>query len=125
MRIREGIRSLSVYFILISILVGYIHLRSILVGDHIREKIFGVLGFLIALCFFFIGVRFKFFVLRNIEFIYFTFVISITFFVIKSILTIFTAGSILGFLQPIIGGLVFWYLFTNVKRLSQEENNNI
>lgn len=125
MRFKEGVGSLSVYFILISILIGYTHFRPILAGDNLREEIFGILGILLALCFFFIGVKLKSFISGNVEFIFFIFVIAVIFFAIKSIFAILTGSDVLTFLQPIIGALVFWYLFTNIKRLAQEEQNKI
>ncbi|MCP5103920.1 MAG: hypothetical protein GY950_11100 [bacterium] len=121
MILKESLNLVRAYFFALFIFAGYFNVVFILDGITTMDKIFGILGLALALCFLIIGIKFKPFLVNTSAFIFSVLITAGIWLAVKSLLSLIIGKNPMALLHLVIGGAVLWYLYKNVNRLAQEE----
>lgn len=124
MEMKENVRSLRAYFLLVGLFTGYQHgylfTRS---QGNIVLLILALLGLGFAIAYFCIGVALRRLLRWSPKTIQGVIVASMGFLILIFMLSLLGGGKGTMAIQLIFGLLITWYLLTNVKRLSEEEKS--
>ena len=123
---RETVRSLKAYFIVISVLglIGSINLLSLFSLNPLF-LIFGLIGLAFALAYLYIGISLRKLLVDSPKIINSVILASMAYQVLNFLLSLLNGVQVASIVQLAIGLLITWYLLNSVKRLSSEENDKI
>lgn len=124
MVMRETIRSLKAYFILVALLVAaesaFLLYKS---QGIIIIVVFSLLGLGFACIYFYMGISMRKLLIQSPKFITTVILISMGFLVASFLLSLLDGLQVSKVIELVIGLLITWYLLRNVKRLSSEEQS--
>lgn len=120
---RETVRSLKTYFIVIAVL-GLIGSISSLPLWSLSPLflIFGLIGLAFALAYLYIGISLRKLLAESPKTINNVILASMAYQVLNFLLSLLNGVQVASIVQLAIGLLITWYLLNSVKRLSLEEN---
>lgn len=124
MTMRETVRSLRAYFIVVAILNGAMNLASLMRPGNSLGMVISLIGLGVAVAYLYLGIRLKQLIVSSPQQITGVLLAGAVFLVLLLALGTLSGlqGSLQGSLvaQVGIGLLITWYLFSNVKRLAAE-----
>lgn len=120
---RETVRSLKAYFIVIAVL-GLIGSISTLSLSSVNPLflIIGLIGLAFALAYLYIGISLRKLLVDSPKTINNVILASMAYQVLNFLLSLLNGVQVASIVQLAIGLLITWYLLNSVKRLSLEEN---
>ena len=120
MAMRETIRSLRIYFFIVSLIMGTAALAGLNGQGGTLPKEIAIVGMLFALSYLIIAIKLESFLANKLTFVYSTLaataILAGVVFWRES-----SAGRVSGILPFGIKLLIMWYLYKNIKRLSTEQ----
>jgi len=124
MAMRESVRSIRVYFIVIACFYGF---RGIFAfaGSPVLviDAIIGFIGIAFGIAYLYIGIRLKQLLIESPKVINSVILLSMGVLVVSFLLGVLSGMQASTGGPLIVGLLVTWYLLKNVKRLSSEERS--
>jgi hypothetical protein len=120
MAMRETVRSLKVYFIVSALLGGAVNLSALLRGEPGVGAAISVIGIGFAVAYLYVGVRLKQLLSSSPGRITNLLITSAGFLLLLLALDLLSGMASGTLPQVIVGLLITWYLFVNVRRLAAE-----
>jgi len=118
---KETIKSLRVYFIIVGIAQIYNIIKDIgALKSNIILGIIGIISLIFGLFYFYFGIKLKSLISESPKLIINFLIVQIVFSVLSSLLLFFVSSQPYVLIFLLIGLLVNWYLISNVKRLAKE-----
>lgn len=119
---RETVRSLKAYFIVIAVLglIGSINLLPLFSLNPLF-LIFGLIGLAFALAYLYIGISLRKLLVESPKIINNVILASMAYQVLNFLLSLLNGVQLSSIIQLAIGLLITWYLLNSVKRLSSKE----
>jgi hypothetical protein len=119
---RETVRSLRIYFIVVAVAGGAVNLTALFGSAQILGTLIAMIGVGIASAYFYVGLSLRRLLVRSPGQITAVLIAGGAFLLLLVLLNVLT-GMEKGFLvRAIIGLLITWYLLTNVRRLVAESS---
>jgi hypothetical protein len=120
MAMRETVRSLRTYFVIVAVLSGAMNLAALVRPASGLDMLISLIGLGFALAYFYLGVRLKVLLVSSPQQITGVLIAGAVFLVLLLGLGMLSGlqGGLVA--QVILGLLITWYLFVNVKRLAVE-----
>ena len=117
---KETVRSLRAYFVVVAVLSGAMNLAALVRPVNGLSMVISLIGLGFALAYLYLGVRLKRLLVSSPEQVTGVLIAGAVFLVL-----LFGLGMLFGLqgglvAQVILGLLIAWYLFVNVKRLAVE-----
>jgi hypothetical protein len=123
MGMRETARSLRAYFIVVGLLSGVPNVLALLAEPMGLGTVFSLAAVGLAVAYLYLGIRLKVLLLTAPGQIT-TVILAGGALIIVALIISLLAGSAPGLIQAVIGLLITWYLYTNVRRLASESAAN-
>lgn len=121
MRMRETVRSLRAYFIVIALLSGIPSVLDLSAHPIGLGTIFSLAALGLSVAYLYLGIRLNVLLLKAPGQVT-TIVLAGGAFVIVALLISVLVGSTPGVIQAVVGLLITWYLYSNVRRLASESS---
>lgn len=121
MAMKESVRSMAAYFILVALIGAYANIRAILRSPNELFVIIPcAISALWALMFLYMGIRLRKLLVTSYSFLKIVLLISLGLLVIRFLLSLAVQAP-MGLVTAVVGVLIILYLLANVKRLAKEE----
>ncbi len=120
MAMRESVRSLRVYFIIVGLLVTLSAVAGIRTAEVPASQVLGLISLIFGVGFLIAGIRLSNFLSGSTAFIKILILGNIAYQVLRSALALLAGVGLAALIFPVIYILISWYLLVNVNRLSGE-----
>ena len=120
MAMRETVRSLRAYFIVLGVLSGAQTIFALATQPVNLETVFLLASFVLAAAFLYVGIRLKTLLASSPRLVIGVVLATGVLSALLLLLMIVFGGPIGGMVQAVIGLLIAWYPYNNVRRLSAE-----
>jgi hypothetical protein len=125
MAMRETVRSLKLYFIVSALLGGAVNVSALLRDEPGVSSAISVIGIGFALAYLYVGVRLRQLLSTAPGHITKLLMTGAVFLLILLALDLLSGMGSGTLPQVIVGLLITWYLFVNVRRLAAESRSNV
>lgn len=124
---RETVGSLKAYFIIVAVLglIGNVGNVGIIASSQINPLflIISLTGLAFSVAYLYIGIMLRKLLIESPKLVNNVILASMAYLIINFLLTLLVGFQTSSVIQLAIGLLITWYLFSSVKRLSQEEKS--
>ena len=124
---RETVGSLKAYFIIVAVLglIGNLGNVGIIASSQINPLflIISLTGLAFSVAYLYIGIMLRKLLIESPKLVNNVILASMAYLIINFLLTLLVGFQTSSVIQLAIGLLITWYLFSSVKRLSQEEKS--
>ncbi|MBW4620159.1 MAG: hypothetical protein KME17_12505 [Cyanosarcina radialis HA8281-LM2] len=123
---KESVGSLRAYFIVVGLLSGFDHYKLLTVASgNIILLVLGLIGMALSIASLYIGISLPKLLVESPKLITTVLLVALGFLVLTSLLIMSVGLGTSAIVRLVIGGLIIWYLFNSVKRLSAEERSKV